>query len=63
MFTIYDPLSTSGPNGNRYCCANNYSQDRFNPLAKLMQSVYADMPGRTPVAIRGSIRISRPITR
>jgi len=40
VFTLYDPFSTTGPNGTRTPLANNQiPQSRFNPVAKIMQSV------------------------
>jgi hypothetical protein len=41
VYTIYDPLTTSGPNGTRlpFTPNNVIPQSRFNPIAKLMQSV------------------------
>jgi len=39
-FTIYDPTTTSGPNGTRLPFANNViPASRLNPIAKTMQSI------------------------
>jgi Carboxypeptidase regulatory-like domain/TonB dependent receptor-like, beta-barrel len=47
-YTIYDPLTTSGPNGSRQPFPNNViPSNRLNPVAKVMQSIspVPNLPG------------------